>query len=105
MKPISAKKKPGLNYTQYQTLDIALVDTRCSIFKFLLIPDIYMFANFFLISLYLKILFCEGYKGKVRRGYSEKNTKLCRNLKKVSPLKILLLNGGCLHAGASMEGK
>ena len=41
-----------------------------------------MFANFFLISLYHKILFCEGYKGKVRRGYSEKKYKALQEFEK-----------------------
>ena len=51
-----------------------------------------MFVDFYLILLHHKTLFCDGYKEKARRGYSEKNTKPSRNLKKVSPLKMLRIN-------------
>ena len=52
----------------------------------------FVFVDFNLILLNQKILFCDGQKEKVRRVYSEKNTKLCRNLKRLSLIKMLLLN-------------
>ena len=52
----------------------------------------FVFVNLYLNLQHHKTLFCDGYKEEVRRGYSDKNTKLSRNLKKVGPIKMLLLN-------------
>ena len=84
-------------------LDITLVDTRCSIFQIFantkrLILCLVVFIDFVvcfcLILVHHKTLSCDSYKEKVRRGYFEQNTKLCRDLKKekLSSLKMLLLN-------------
>ena len=61
---------------------LIFADTRPSILCLLI------FIQFYFITK----LYCDGYKEKVRRGYSEKNTKLYRKLIKVSPLKMLMLN-------------
>ena len=66
-------------------LDFTSVDTRCSILNFYWYQTFdFVFVGFYLILLHRKTLFCDGFIEKVCRGYSEKYTKVCRNLENVS---------------------
>ena len=73
MKLISVKKENRFKLTQCQTLDFALVDTRCLIFNFCWYQTFdFVIVDFSLILLHHKTLFCDDYKEKVRRVDSKK---------------------------------
>ena len=76
MKLISVKKENRFKLTQCQTLDFALVDTRCLIFNFCWYQTFdFVIVDFSLILLRNKTLFCDDYKEKVRRVYSKKTER------------------------------
>ena len=54
-----------------------------------------MFADFYVILLHQKTLFCNNYKGKICGVTLKKKKKALQEVKKVSLLRMLLLNVTC----------